>query len=604
MPGISANKIAIPFRRNFSWLRYWATRLPYFALPATGVSLMVGQEVTIYGDSLINVPVGSDLTVTYTCNIGAASGNNYTITPVAGDVGDHSLRMVFVSNGVTRSDETITLSVYAEAVAGTKKVLMIGDSLVVQGCGYFHTQIDTVLNNCTLTFVGTQGTTTKHEGYGGFNWYSFTVAGSPFVKAGVIDIAAYFTDNSIDAPDYILINLGVNDMYGQSANDLTDLEMATIVGYSKQLIDAFLAYNANLKIIIGLPSICGNTATAWNIDYDESVYIQNKYIEIMHKFWGGLITQYDIYSGRVSINTETIFLDRTNGYNLVAGGGVHPNQLGYEQLGVGKALKLNSEINAFITTWNTELAGSATKTIVIPTTGAGYDCIINWGDGTIEHKTGTPGNITHVYATTGIKTVRINGLFPRIYFNNAGDKLKILTVAQWGNIAWSNMENAFYGCENLIGNYSDVPNTSAVGSFAYAFASCVKFNSPLNIDTGNGINFQAMLFGMTLFNQPLPFNMIKAENISYMFFNAIAFEQNISAWNVEAVISAAGMFTNVELSVANYDALLIGWAAQTVNSGVGFHGGSSKYSAGAAATARGVLTSAPNSWTITDGGQV
>src|SRR5665647_3457454 len=79
----------------------------------------------------------------------------------------------------------------------------------------------------------------------------------------------------------------------------------------------------------------------------------------------------------------------------------------------------------FVTTWNTENAGSATKTIVIPCTGTGYDAFINWGDGTAtQHIAGSPGNVTYVYATTGIKTISISGIFPRIYFNNAGDKAK------------------------------------------------------------------------------------------------------------------------------------------------------------------------------------
>jgi len=61
------------------------------------------------------------------------------------------------------------------------------------------------------------------------------------------------------------------------------------------------------------------------------------------------------------------------------------------------------------------------------------------------------------------------------------------------------------------------------------------------------------------------------------------------------------MFTFGNLSTTNYDALLIGWAAQTVQSNVKFGAGDSKYTAGAA-TARGVLTGAPNTWTISDGG--
>jgi hypothetical protein len=64
------------------------------------------------------------------------------------------------------------------------------------------------------------------------------------------------------------------------------------------------------------------------------------------------------------------------------------------------------------------------------------------------------------------------------------------------------------------------------------------------------------------------------------------------------------MLFNVTLSTTNYDALIIGWSAQTVQPSVPFHGGNSQYSAGAATTARGVLTGAPNNWTITDGGHV
>jgi hypothetical protein len=62
------------------------------------------------------------------------------------------------------------------------------------------------------------------------------------------------------------------------------------------------------------------------------------------------------------------------------------------------------------------------------------------------------------------------------------------------------------------------------------------------------------------------------------------------------------MFTNVTLSTANYSALLIGWEAQVEKTGVTFSGGSSQYSAGAAATARGVLVNT-STWDITDGGE-
>jgi hypothetical protein len=61
------------------------------------------------------------------------------------------------------------------------------------------------------------------------------------------------------------------------------------------------------------------------------------------------------------------------------------------------------------------------------------------------------------------------------------------------------------------------------------------------------------------------------------------------------------MFTGVSLSTSDYDALLQGWDAQILHSGVTFDGGNSQYCLGEAA--RTHLISA-YSWTITDGGKL
>ena len=59
------------------------------------------------------------------------------------------------------------------------------------------------------------------------------------------------------------------------------------------------------------------------------------------------------------------------------------------------------------------------------------------------------------------------------------------------------------------------------------------------------------------------------------------------------------MFRGVTLSTPNYDALLQGWNAQTLHTGVYFNGGNSKYCAGK--PARGNMISTYG-WVITDGG--
>jgi lysophospholipase L1-like esterase len=391
-----------PMGGGISWSAYWATRLPYFALPATGVNLMVGQEVTIYGDSLINVPIDNPLVVTYTCDIGTQVGNNFVITPVAGDVGSHSLRAVFKNGSYTIEDKTIALTVYDEVAIGTKSILMVGDSLTVGGCTYYAAQINAILDSCTFTFLGTQGTTVKHEGRSGaeFNWF-IDNASSPLVKAEALDIAAYFTDNSIATPDYVYISLGLNDVFGSCAvagDGLTSTEITTIINNAKTLIDAFLAFDASLKILLQIPTITGSSATAFEIDYDPDVYSQNLFIENIHKYWVTFIETFadGVYDERVDCSYTPIYLDRDNGYNDIANSGVHPNATGYEQIGVGMALEVNKQISkvwiipvagrASGTATNGSMVISCTEDIIITSTGDVSVSVVQADDSTSGYR--------------------------------------------------------------------------------------------------------------------------------------------------------------------------------------------------------------------------
>lgn len=668
--------------------------LPFFALPENGITLVEGVTQTIYGDALINVPIVNNLTVSYTCAIGTQSGKNLLLTTPA--AGTYPCTITFRNKGLLIGTYIINISVIAKAAAGTKSILMVGDSVMHNGMVYnrYQPQITGLLSNSSITFLGTQDAPNNHEGHDGFTWKIFATgigATSPFIKAEVLDIAAYFTDNSIATPDVVVFQLGVNECIQNClVNTLpfTDAEITTTVNYAKTLIDAFLAYDSNLKILIELPTITSSTSVAWNIDYDETNYLQDQFIENVNKYSVAATSAFanGIYNSRVDCGYSRIYLDRATGYSEATNNGVHPNTAGRDMTGAGIALDLNKIIsidlaNAFTTTWDTELAGSATKTIVIPTSAGGYDCVIDWGDGTLERSTGTPGNITHEYAETGVKTVRINGLFPRINFNATGDKLKILTIEKWGNIAWSTFNNAFSGCANLEGNYTDTPNTANTISATAMFYGCAKFNSPVNFVTTNMTTMDNMFGGCTIFNQSVSsfntanvtvmtsmffgclvfnqsvsnFNTAKVTGMSYMFYNCRKFNQSLSNFNTALVDTMRAMFFNCfefnqslanfntakvttmkemlqstyvfnqslagfdvslvttmenmllaanEFSTANYDATLIAWAVLTLQPNVLFHAGDAKYSAGAAATARGVLTGAPNTWTITDGGQV
>lgn len=454
----------------------------------------------------------------------------------------------------------------------------------------------------------------------------------------------------------------------------------------------------------------------------------------------------------------------------------------------------------FVTTWKTDNPGiSANNQITIPTAGGGYNYTVDWGDGaalTVE-----TGDATHTYAVPGTYTVSITGDFPGIAFANIGDKEKILSIEQWGDISWEFMNYAFFGCVNLVGNFVDAPDLSKISSTSYMFADALVFNTSLNnwdvsnitdmtgmfrdaesfngaisdwdvsnvVDmtllfasavnfnqdirnwqTGNVKNMRDMFYEATVFNQDISnwdvsnvtdmfamfnvteafnqdignwdvssvtdmrsmfsiatsfnqdisawdvsnvtnmsnmfsgaksfnqninsWNISKVINIQWMFagaetfnqyigdwdvsnvtnmigvfsdaisfnqdlnnwdtsnvdrmqwmfadtdafnqdlsnwdvsnvtnmdgmfVNAIMFDQNIGMWNVKSLTTAKHMFEGAKLSVANYDALLISWNAQDLNKNVSFHGGNSKYCAGASARANMISI---DNWIIIDDG--
>lgn len=254
---------------------------------------------------------------------------------------------------------------------------------------------------------------------------------------------------------------------------------------------------------------------------------------------------------------------------------------------------------------DTTKAGSAADTFVLPCTGGGYNAYVDWGDGGAEENiTGSPGNVSHQYAEGGVYQVMIRGLFPRIYFDNGGDKLKLLDILNWGNIAWSSFQSAFYGCQNYTGTYLDYPKMSAVTSCYAMFYDCRKNNGILtNWDTANVTTMYGMFFQNYLFNQPVNLlNTGKVTNMMFTLANCGSFNQSLAGWDVRLVTTMDNILLgSAKFSRPNYDATLISFAAQDVKTNVIFSVIGCKYGHGAATTARGVLTG--KGWTITDGGQ-
>ncbi len=180
-------------------------------------------------------------------------------------------------------------------------------------------------------------------------------------------------------------------------------------------------------------------------------------------------------------------------------------------------------------------------------------------------------------------------------------------VSTWDTSKVTTMQSMFYHCYEF--NYSlEQWDVSNVKYMAWMFANAWSFNQPLNTWNTSRVMDMAVMFASAInFNQPLDtWNTSRVNDMTGMFANCLSFDQNLGMWNIEILWYAEGMFTFCSLSVANYDALLIGWAAQDLSFAlkwgieVKFHGGYSEYSE-QAVEARNKLINTYK-WEITDGG--
>ncbi len=282
--------------------------------------------------------------------------------------------------------------------------------------------------------------------------------------------------------------------------------------------------------------------------------------------------------------------------------------------------------DSFVTTWKTDNPGtSSSNQILIPTRPElTYDYDVDWGDGTTD--THVTGDGTHTYESAGTYQVTITGTFPAIYFNESNDAQKIVSVDQWGTNHWLTFSYAFAGCTNLNILATDVPDLSGVTDMSGMFRGAVSFNQSIGSwDVSHVTNMASMFKGAISFNQPLSsWNVSNVTSMSAMFSNASAynypldtwvtsqvtdfsdmfnsaasFQQDISSWNVTSATTMSNMFSNIQFQSSIYDAMLTNWSTQSVQTGVAFSGGLSKYCN--STEAHDTLTGSKG-WMITDGG--
>tara|TARA_R110000744_G_scaffold246732_1_gene363147 strand:+ start:56 stop:841 length:786 start_codon:yes stop_codon:yes gene_type:complete len=244
---------------------------------------------------------------------------------------------------------------------------------------------------------------------------------------------------------------------------------------------------------------------------------------------------------------------------------------------------IGGDTTSFITTWRTT---TDNETITIPTTGSGYNYDVSTSDG--QAFSGETGNKGITFTVAGDYDISISGDFPRIYFNNGGDKVKVINIKQWGNIAWNSFVGAFFGCSNLVGAFTDAPNLSGVSDMTNAFRAASSYD-------GRFVGWD--------------FNTIT--DMYAMLYQAASYTQSLASLNIVNVTDMRYLLTTATLTEANYNATLIGWEAtlQAYVAGGGTYShsivitfGNSEYTGGGAAAAARASLISNFGWTITDGG--
>lgn len=150
-------------------------------------------------------------------------------------------------------------------------------------------------------------------------------------------------------------------------------------------------------------------------------------------------------------------------------------------------------------------------TITLPLFGT-VNVVVDWGDTSSDTYT-TTGEKTHTYTTAGTYNVIITGnltIFGNGLNGNTTNFSKLKRVIDFGDIGLIELNGAFKDATALYEVPPILPST--ITSLKYAF------------------------YGATIFNDPniLSWYVYNVLDMSFMFYNAVNFNQEIGVWTVSS----------------------------------------------------------------------
>ena len=314
------------------------------ALP-TKIKVPINNEYIIYIDNII--PFNKNdfyLKYNYNGNLAHFTFNELdnTIKLNSNEIVNENLTLtIYNRSGKEMSRKTCTIE-FIDNNFENLTGLFIGDSTIAQ-----QEITENLLNifnenNKTLTLLGTKTGTNPnnhYEGYSGVtanqlvNNASFNGVTNPFYNNGQFDFTYYMYNNNYKNVDFVVIQLGINDVFDFSSNDfnVNANNSSKFVDYINTIINSIKSFNSSIKIFVDLiipPN--GNLETFNNVYKNTKMHwIYKLGVTCQNMFLINNLNANILIDTNLTLNSKTDIAD-----------GVHPNTSGY--------LKISNTIKNYI----------------------------------------------------------------------------------------------------------------------------------------------------------------------------------------------------------------------------------------------------------------
>jgi lysophospholipase L1-like esterase len=326
------------------------------AIPA-----LVGKEVNIYFDNILNDDA-TKYQIDVTCVIGKQQAERWTCVPSA--TGTYPLTIDVYKNHtikVATASTTVTVKDVAVGNGVNRSLMIIGDSTTDNGVNSQGAVTAELLNLfgasdvMDITLKGTRGLSPNlHEGRSGWQTLLYTTMAS---KDGVVnafwnpttsafDFSYYMQQQGYSTVDYVVINLGINDVFSYTDDYSLNTEITSVLNRYQTMVDSIKTFSSTIKIGIALTIPPSFSQDSFGDDYS-SGQTRWRYKRNNQLWVKALINQFKgkesqlIYLLPLNINldtvnnmlTETVPVNSRNTNTVVRqNNGVHPAPSGYLQI--------------------------------------------------------------------------------------------------------------------------------------------------------------------------------------------------------------------------------------------------------------------------------